>query len=422
MNINAHKIACTPFRVKLIFNPKNGMTYLVPPKDPKGKILSTWTGPKIMNITYKDYLYDAFSGLLRDAKSRVLSHFFKIGNESPIYSDYEWHAYARAYNRCPAIRQMHFDQTRDLMNILKYFPVGETDPVSAMEKFMEKANIPRKKAIMNLCMKDPEHNLPLSVFAGRCGLKDENSFMKIMSIDKNFRWSVCDKLKNETFFSFAKKFVRTKGENAFVKQILDGNVGTISDTANMYRRIQKDAKHLLPLLDNNKPFWKKKLRTMHDELSFLVAKIKYANKEIPYVEEELAVEDHIDGFSFEYAKDTNALVECGQTLKICVATYRDYCLSKGTNILFIKKNGEFVGCSSIQFNGNKAHSFTLNELKGYRNNNLHGDVAQAVRTWVSKHKIAIKTTDYEKMDTHRSEMDGDWHRLELIDGNVVEVA
>lgn len=426
MNINAHKIVCTPFRVKLIFNPKDGMTYLVPPKDQKGKILSTWTGPKIMNITYRDYQYCSFTGLFDAVKNRVMSHLFNCDEEDPDEHAFDgadwWLPFAKAYNHCPAIKHLNFESSAYLMTILRYFPVGETDPVVAIAKFMEKAKVPCKKSIKKLCMQDPSTNLTLATFAGKCGLKDENSFLKILLMNKDHKWAVCNKLSDEKFFRFAKKFIKAKGENAFVKQIIEGKVNIMADTANMYYRIQRDAEHMLPLLDNGKPFWEKKLSIMHDELSFLVAKIKYANKEIPYTDAELAAEDVVDGFSFEYAKDTNALVECGQTLKICVAGYRDRCLNKQCNILFIKKDGEFVGCSNVGFSENKKNPFALYELKGYRNNNLHGDIAQAVRTWVSKHKVAVNTDDYAKMDTHRAEMDGDWHYLELIDGNVVEVA
>jgi hypothetical protein len=182
----------------------------------------------------------------------------------------------------------------------------------------------------------------------------------------------------------------------------------------MYRMYIKIKEHDSKLLDS--VHWSGSLAEIHDDLSMISTKIRYANKEIPYQKSDRELEGDVDDYTFKLAVDTNELVAIGQEMKICVGSYRETALSRRSIIVSMISHNKYVGCIEIDSSKN------LRQLKGKRNSYLVGPAADAARKWLKLTGIKSVTRCHDFVHLGEAiETRTDFHHLELDErGEVVD--
>jgi hypothetical protein len=191
---------------------------------------------------------------------------------------------------------------------------------------------------------------------------------------------------------------------------VDRDACAMQDLIFMYEKVKKENKEFLSIIN-----WAGSFVEIHDELSQIITKIRYTNKEIPYQKSDYNLVENINGYTFELAKDTNQLVEIGQKMGICVGGYRDAALSQYSKIVHVTYDSKYVGCIEL------TSKHALLQAKAKYNNMMSGNLAKAMRKWVKIKKIKNPENcyDYRRLDeeTHSTY---DYHGLELNEnGDVV---
>lgn len=133
------------------------------------------------------------------------------------------------------------------------------------------------------------------------------------------------------------------------------------------------------------------LREIHDNLTTDYKKVRFKNKTIPYNEEELKLNEEIDGFKFILAKDTHQLIDVGNYMGICVGSYGENAYNKNLIIVTMIQDGKYVGCIELSKDGK-----VLRQAKAKYNNVLQEQKAEALKKWVEAKKIdGSKCYDYK---------------------------
>lgn len=136
-------------------------------------------------------------------------------------------------------------------------------------------------------------------------------------------------------------------------------------------------KYILKILKSD--FGKKE----HDDASSVYDLCANENFEIPYMEEELKLEESSEGFSILLAKDTMELKKIGRELNICVGSYANYALTKGCTILHVIKDNVEKVCIELIKN-------RVVQVKGYGNSLIVGDTEGLylfVKNWIQKNSL-----------------------------------
>ena len=115
---------------------------------------------------------------------------------------------------------------------------------------------------------------------------------------------------------------------------------------------------------------------IHDAINAEVADYlrERDNVKIFYDEKVLACEGNVNDFDFEVVKETKRLYHIGLELANCVATYRDKVLYLDSIIFVASKENKLVACIEIC-------DGEIVQALGYHNQDLTGEVAQAVEDW-----------------------------------------
>ncbi|MCR5699497.1 MAG: PcfJ domain-containing protein [Treponemataceae bacterium] len=120
----------------------------------------------------------------------------------------------------------------------------------------------------------------------------------------------------------------------------------------------------------------------HDLLAKLSLDIKNKNVEFFYTAEQLTLEDEIDDYKFQLAKNSEMLRELGSKLHNCVASYTQRIVSGNCIIVFAHVEGELKLC--IEVRGN-----IVWQQRADRNSNPVGKDALALKKWEEKHNLVF---------------------------------
>lgn len=103
--------------------------------------------------------------------------------------------------------------------------------------------------------------------------------------------------------------------------------------------------------------------------------MKYSHHAIRYTKEEHWLECDIGGYAFRLFPDTDVMLEVGQEMDNCIASYMKSALKKKCTLLFVQKDGRTYACIEVQ-------DIRVMQALGPHNHQLEGDVLRAVRTWM----------------------------------------
>lgn len=444
-NTDAGKLAINNYNFKVIFNVKTGQSYILEIRKTDGKKnRPKWvTGARLKNVTYggisccsnivcnclrnneilkkmldilisynkrswDDLLFDGNTlddifkedaspwwgrNTLKNAEGKTIGIDFGIVT---IYNKFCNLGFSRNfYNYLRDTiqekqRHGHRNDWRKIRNMLLLISNSD-NAVSAVESVIIKHKIPQKKKIKKIV-----YDNPLIVFNYKTilslGFKDYNIVMDLLEnyyeqID--FIKSNCYNDDFDKVIVFISDMIALKGEPTSKKLIVSIRYGHdaknwLIDSARMYYRIKEED------MVNPKSL-KGTLREIHDNLTTDYKKVRFKNKTIPYNEEELKLNEEIDGFKFILAKDTHQLIDVGNYMGICVGSYGEGAYNKNLIIVTMIQDGKYVGCIELSKDGK-----VLRQAKAKYNNVLQEQKAEALKKWVEAKKIdGSKCYDYK---------------------------
>ncbi|WP_278913463.1 PcfJ domain-containing protein [Deinococcus wulumuqiensis] len=97
----------------------------------------------------------------------------------------------------------------------------------------------------------------------------------------------------------------------------------------------------------------------------------------------------LNGLTFTRAVITHDLLDCGEALDICVASYDDRAVDGKSVIVIAQENGETRWCLEVREN-------RLVQYKGQRNSTPTGSDLQTALTYARKTKLSIQTSDLRR--------------------------
>lgn len=411
-NMKVKKIALKRFNFRIIFNCKTGQTYIMEARECDGtkKRPKEWIGPRIANVTYsgEGTVNAAVFDILRTTQllediAKELASIYNL-SEDVFYFDKNDTLFAGnskiRFRRLTLFNKLHkvsinknfydiFENTvsndhfdtggiRKGKKIKKYCndllsAKTQEDMFSVIDK---QFHVPSKKRLKKIIFDNP---LIINYYktVSELGFSDYNIIMNIMEnhggmlakIDSN----------NEDVLVFVKDMIALKGESVAKKMIFGKNEDMIlKDAARMYVRVKKE--NVLSKSD-----LKGTLKEIHDKLCIAYKKVINPNQVIEYTEEELALCDEIDGYTFMLANDTNKLIDVGQYMGICVGSYGHRAARKYLLIVIMSQGGKFVGCIELSRDAKR-----LVQAKAKYNNKIQEYKAEALQKWVTKKKINAK--------------------------------
>lgn len=85
----------------------------------------------------------------------------------------------------------------------------------------------------------------------------------------------------------------------------------------------------------------------HNVLARISYSTRYEKVVFKYTDEQYALEDEIDGYKFLLAEDSDRLLEIGEKMHNCVASYKNKILSKRCTIVYAIKDGVYSVCIEL---------------------------------------------------------------------------
>ena len=303
-------------------------------------------------------------------------------------------------------------------DFIKKSPHEIMDHQEYLKMMIKQYKLPKSKSFWKMYLEQPAVLSEVMYFKS-CGFKNTDSLRTMVAskVINMFVPGYAGNKSNEdvlkTLSAILKKMLKASSESQVARkfsEISEPMRYRINDMVYMYNKLKKEKKEYLKLVD-----WSGSFREIHDELSKLITKIKYENRDIPYDQGDYQLREIIGEYTFDLAKDTNQLVEIGQRMGICVGSYREFVLDKRSKIVHVRSNDKYVGCIEL------SSTHTLIQAKAKYNNMMTGELAQALKRWVVKKKIkdVDKCWDYKNLN-RETQKTFDYHSLELDDdGNVV---
>jgi hypothetical protein len=151
----------------------------------------------------------------------------------------------------------------------------------------------------------------------------------------------------------------------------------IADIGRSYRQIVQVNKEYKAAFNGS-------IADLHDHLAKDFSKCRFENVTIPYTDDEYSLEQKINQYEFELVVDTNALMNVGSLLYICVGTYRERVLKKSSTIFSIKKEDKLIAC--LELNPNKE----VIETKMKYNHSPSLELSLMIKQWAETHDINWK--------------------------------
>lgn len=125
----------------------------------------------------------------------------------------------------------------------------------------------------------------------------------------------------------------------------------------------------------------------HDLLSNYSRKLKTTNVDFSYTENELMLQDEINGYTFDLPKDYYELMDVASQLHNCAASYRQRILKKQTLVMYAKKDGKYVLCIEVR-------GMVVHQERADRNATPKGEDAVVMQEWRNKHHLHFDGNHY----------------------------
>lgn len=266
------------------------------------------------------------------------------------------------------------------------------DCPSIVNEYLESRNLKAFTSLRKLFQTDTMALLKYE-FALQLGLKDPNIIITFISNSNSDKLFTFAREKNNEYnryyciefsiknylIEFVKNMLAVKSEKNVANFLIKMNPDYSSvDCLRMYH----------DYYDCLTPEFKKDLYREgftpynHDVLAKISYHGQHENVEIPYSQEELSIEDDIDGYTFKLPKETDTLYDIGQAMHNCVASYYHKALEKKCVIVYVMKDDKFNLCIEI------INKRAVQEL-GYRNTHPNSQQLSILNKWHNKHGIFI---------------------------------
>ena len=274
-------------------------------------------------------------------------------------------------------------------------------------KVFKQKKCPQKKKFIKKAFENPLYIYCYN-YLKKCGMKDYNVILDILSNEYllNFIFTFYIGMydiyadNSKVYKSFFSTIIEEKGDIFFKNFLLSNNVtertyyneNILADTLDMYS-------HLVEWNEFNFKDYIGTLREMHDSFSSLMSKMSHPNRNIPYKQDDLNMNDIINNFYFVLAPNTYSLIDCGEKLGICVGGYDNRAVRKQCNIMFVMHEGKYVGCLEFDSNLNR-----LVQAKAKYNRLLTGEAAVALKEYVEKHSVDGDCYDFKNLDVQNADI------------------
>lgn len=208
-----------------------------------------------------------------------------------------------------------------------------------------------------------------------------------------------EKIIFETYLEFNKELFlkgiqaikKNSKESVWVKKIrkkekVDESaiIHCIEDIGRMYEQIiEKNNEYKLPKWKNAKD--------LHDQLVRDHRRIQTSNLKIRLTEKEKKYEEKIEEFNVYLPRETHELIEIGEKLENCVASYRNSALNKTCTIAVLRKGLEPVVCMELRGD-------VLHQAKAKYNRRPGKAFKEIIQQWMVNHGIESRTLDVENPD------------------------
>ena len=200
---------------------------------------------------------------------------------------------------------------------------------------------------------------------------------------KNFK----DKhLTPEAFF--IRKLLSIVSERKVVNMILN-HYYDFFDAAKMYYDLceYEDDLSIKSTLEDER-FFKRKIKTIHDDLMYLHMQMQQKNIPIKYSQEQKNLQGKIDGYEFSLPKDTDEIRLIGFKMHHCVGSYANRVLKKQTTIVSVRKNNKYVVCIEVDQDLKGIY-----QAKREYNKQVSGELANTLKKWLKMHNIENRSHD-----------------------------
>lgn len=391
---------------RIVFNLKTGLTYELPCKNSKGKVLYG----KLTNATYSN-----FRCFLSNQKYAEVAEYVK-SIVAPHVDDILTLEELKFFNRVP---QLKVEQVKDLIFLnTKVFKNNASCIFKNVQK-NDSANVFVSKVCSNLGLPNSKgarkmitsmENMYLLSAIHNMGISDINNKRTLLSListlDKTQGVYISlESLTNETTCKFIKALVKHRGENTVTRMVSqalkvqvrnsDGcmyyvtDANLIHDSASLYADYTKAGIDATTYLNG-------KLREIHDGLAKDHSKIAAYLDTIPfkYTDKERELEWK-DTYSFNLMKNKAEMVSVGRDMHICVggSTYTNSAEKKTGYYINVTHNSEYKCCIEL------SKDLDLLQVKAFGNSMAKGELAEAVREWVKMHpEVKAKgCSDYIQM-------------------------
>lgn len=204
-----------------------------------------------------------------------------------------------------------------------------------------------------------------------CGFRKTDIITSLL-VSENFSKVFEEFCKDSMFKFFVKSMLETKSENLTAKflQTMDVNQEYLHDSIRMFN----------VYYDQITPEFKKTIfkegftEYNHNVLSKISYITRFKPVTFSYTKEQLSLETEIDGYKFLLPQNSDKLIEIGQKMHNCVASYRDKILEKRCTIVYAVKDDDYKVCIEV------IDSKVQQELCD-RNTRPKADVKEVLKKW-----------------------------------------
>ena len=231
--------------------------------------------------------------------------------------------------------------------------------------------------------------------------KDENCRRKIVTLNRKVDYSIphyehvvkrprhlleCMKVTTQDIRNMWLSVINRFGEKSVLRWLLNEEQRNISDTVNMYQKLQPSYRELL----HNTNF---KLKNFHDTMITVFNKQEYGDVHLPKLP---MLNADINGMHFVVPKTAADLMTVGKQLKNCVGSYKDEVMKGVTAIVVVTDdNMKPVACLELSKSEDKFTKLVQAKLFGNQCVSKNKTVNDTVLTWANQLQIEPRTIDIE---------------------------
>lgn len=363
--------------VKLVMNLKTHNSYIIK-RDKKGKITIKNVNNVYTRINfYNDYSWAINREIIADYSELFIEKYCELtgcnnaGNFDDIILDNRYRFFYRylpedfnSINECPS-------------NVRKYIPREDIDYLEWVEQMVVDHNLPYTKSFKKLYFENIL-NVLYTIYFKQMGFTNPNIILTLLKVNRERDFYYPDYCQFSYIFKtrLIKKMIKKRGEVNVSRDIIRTDMTYIYDTIKMYEQIWKTNKKLL-----DKSLYSLSLKKAHDKLFPLHIASSFRSDKIKYPKKQKELIATYDTISFELPNETADLEIVGSDMNICVGSYGDKATSKKCIIVFMRDNGNNVGCIELDRN------FNLIQVKAKSNYPLDYRYKFIFEQWAREHHI-----------------------------------